>query len=221
LRILLVEDDPALGSGLLKSLSKKYVVDWVQDGETACHAIFEGNYDLVILDLGLPKVDGLEVLRRTRSKNESSTLILTARDTTEQKVKGLDLGADDYLVKPFELDELFARVRALLRRKGINQKKTLQSGDLILNIETRQVSYKNEPISLTPREFQILHSLMSRPGVVMSIAQLRQQLHGWYDEINSNAVEVHLHNLRKKIPKSLIENVRGMGYKFTLEMDQS
>jgi len=197
------------------------VVDWVQDGETACHAIFEGNYDLVILDLGLPKVDGLEVLRRTRSKNESSTLILTARDTTEQKVKGLDLGADDYLVKPFELDELFARVRALLRRKGINQKKTLQSGDLILNIETRQVSYKNEPISLTPREFQILHSLMSRPGVVLSIAQLRQQLHGWYDEINSNAVEVHLHNLRKKIPKSLIENVRGMGYKFTLEMDQS
>jgi len=221
LRILLVEDDPGLGSGLLKSLSKKYVVDWVQDGETACHAIFEGNYDLVILDLGLPKVDGLEVLRRTRSKNESSTLILTARDTTEQKVKGLDLGADDYLVKPFELDELFARVRALLRRKGINQKKTLQSGDLILNIETRQVSYKNEPISLTPREFQILHSLMSRPGVVLSIAQLRQQLHGWYDEINSNAVEVHLHNLRKKIPKSLIENVRGMGYKFTLEMDQS
>jgi two-component system response regulator QseB len=218
---LLVEDDPGLGSGLSKSLSKKYAVDWVQDGETACHAIFEGNYDLVILDLGLPKVDGLEVLRRTRSKNESSTLILTARDTTEQKVKGLDLGADDYLVKPFELDELFARVRALLRRKGINQKKTLQSGDLILNIETRQVSYKNEPISLTPREFQILHSLMSRPGVVLSIAQLRQQLHGWYDEINSNAVEVHLHNLRKKIPKSLIENVRGMGYKFTLETDQS
>lgn len=221
MRILLVEDDPGLGSGLSKSLSKKYAVDWVQDGETACHAIFEGNYDLVILDLGLPKVDGLEVLRRTRSKNESSTLILTARDTTEQKVKGLDLGADDYLVKPFELDELFARVRALLRRKGINQKKTLQSGDLILNIETRQVSYKNEPISLTPREFQILHSLMSRPGVVLSIAQLRQQLHGWYDEINSNAVEVHLHNLRKKIPKSLIENVRGMGYKFTLETDQS
>ncbi len=221
MRILLVEDDPGLGSGLSKSLSKKYAVDWVQDGETACHAIFEGNYDLVILDLGLPKVDGLEVLRRTRSKNESSTLILTARDTTEQKVTGLDLGADDYLVKPFELDELFARVRALLRRKGINQKKTLQSGNLSLNIETRQVRYKNDPISLTPREFQILHSLMSRPGVVLSIAQLRQQLHGWYDEINSNAVEVHLHNLRKKIPKYLIENVRGMGYKFTLESDQS
>jgi len=214
MRILVVEDDPNLGSGLSKSLTKLYATDWVQDGETAYHAIISGNYDIVILDLGLPKIDGLQVLKKVKAIVDSSFIILTARDTTDQKITGLDAGADDYIVKPFELEELFARIRATIRRRGLNHENVIEVGKLVVNIDNHTVNYNNTKINLTPKEFQILHSLISRRGKILSKEQLIQKLHGWYDEINSNAVEVHMHNLRKKIPENFIENIRGVGYRF-------
>lgn len=213
MNILLVEDDPLLGQGILKSLKQKnYLADWVQDGDTAYAALTQGNYDCAILDLGLPHRDGLEVLKKIRPKNKIPVLILTARDSLEDKIKGLDCGADDYLIKPFELEELHARIRSLLRRPPNFLEEKIHIGLLTVEPSSHEVCFDNKPIELTPNEYQILLALLVNMNKVFTKEKLQQKLYGWHDDINSNAVEVHIHNLRKKIPSSPIKTIRGVGY---------
>lgn len=213
MNILLIEDDPLLGQGILKSLKQQgYLADWAQEGHTAYTALMEGNYDCAILDLGLPHRDGFDLLKSIRPHKKLPILILTARDTLEEKIKGLDLGADDYLVKPFEAAELHARLRALLRRPPVLLDNILCLGPLKLNPANHQVSIDDELIELTRNEYEILSALMINQNQVLTKEQLQQKINGWYDEINSNAVEVHIHNLRKKIPISFIKTIRGVGY---------
>ncbi len=213
MNILLIEDDPLLGQGILKSLKQQgYLADWVQDGHTAYAALNEGNYDCAILDLGLPHRDGFDILKSIRPQKKLPILILTARDTLEEKIKGLDLGADDYLVKPFDVEELHARLRALLRRPPMLLEKILRQGALTLNPANHQARYNDRLIELTPNEYQILLALLIHKNKVLTKEQLQQKMNGWYDEINSNTVEVHIHNLRKKIPMSFIKTIRGVGY---------
>lgn len=216
MNILLIEDDPLLGQGILKSLKQQnYLADWVQDGDTAYAALTQGNYDCAILDLGLPHRDGLTLLKQIRPRKKLPILILTARDTLEDKIKGLDLGADDYLVKPFELEELHARIRALLRRPHTLLEEKIQLGPLTLEPSSHEVLFDHNPIELTPNEYQILLALLVNRNKVFTKEQLQQKLYGWHDDINSNAVEVHIHNLRKKIPLPLIKTIRGVGYVIT------
>jgi two-component system response regulator QseB len=199
MRILLVEDDRMIAEGVRKALrSDGFAVDWVQDGEAALTAVGGESYDLMLLDLGLPKKDGLDVLKSLRAKgNALPVLIVTARDAIADRVKGLDAGADDYLVKPFDLDELGARMRALIRRHAGRG---------------HQVTLDNQPIALSAREFALLEALMARPGAVLSKSQLEEKIYGWGEEIGSNTVEVYIHSLRKKLSPDLIRNVRGLGY---------
>ena len=203
MRILLVEDDRMIAEGVRKALrSDGFAVDWVQDGEAALTAVGGESYDLMLLDLGLPKKDGLDVLKSLRAKgNALPVLIVTARDAIADRVKGLDAGADDYLVKPFDLDELGARMRALIRH-----------GALTLDPVGHQVTLDNQPVALSAREFALLEALMARPGAVLSKSQLEEKIYGWGEEIGSNTVEVYIHSLRKKLSPDLIRNVRGLGY---------
>ena len=190
-----------------------FVIDWVQDGKAAELALSNEPYALLLLDLGLPKKGGLEVLKNLRTqRNPIPVLVLTARDAVADRVQGLDAGADDYLVKPFDLDELAARIRALLRRQSGRIETELRCGDLTINPATHQVFLGAKEIALSGKEFAILHALIDRPGAVLSRVQLEQHLYGWDEEIESNAVEVHIHNLRKKLGSELIRNVRGVGY---------
>ena len=214
MRLLLVEDDSMIGESVRLGLRQDgFVVDWVQDGKTAELALGNEPYALLLLDLGLPKKSGLEVLKHLRSRGNSlPVLILTARDAIADRVHGLDAGADDYLVKPFDLDELAARIRALLRRRSGRGESELLCGDLTLNPATHQVFLGTKEILLSAKEFAVLHALVDRPGAVLSRVQLEQHLYGWNEEIESNAVEVHIHNLRKKLGSELIRNVRGVGY---------
>ncbi len=213
-RLLLVEDDAMIGEGLRKGLRQDgFSVDWVTDGAAADAALDAGNYDLLLLDLGLPRKPGLEVLRRLRQKNNPiPVLILTARDAVAERVAGLDAGADDYLVKPFDFEELEARIRALLRRRAGRADTLLRHGEITLNPATHEVLQKEMPVNLSAREFSLLHALMDRPGAVLSRAQLEEKLYGWDQEVESNAIEVHIHALRKKLGAELIKNVRGVGY---------
>ncbi|MBI6851222.1 response regulator [Pseudomonas cichorii] len=214
MRLLLVEDDIALGEGIHQALSREgYTVDWIKDGSSALHALLSETFDLVILDLGLPKLGGLEVLRRLRHNGATvPVVILTARDATEDRIAGLDAGADDYLVKPFDVSELKARLRALLRRSAGRAKMLIEHAGISLDPGTQQVSYNNEAVALTPKEYQLLYELLSPPGRVMTRERLMQLLYGWNEEAESNTLEVHIHHLRKKISSDLIRTIRGVGY---------
>lgn len=214
MRLLLVEDDAMVGDGLCKALRQDgFTVDWVQDGRGAELAVENENYDVMLLDLGLPKKSGLEVLKSVRqSGSRLPILILTARDAVCDRVKGLDAGADDYLIKPFDFEELEARIRALLRRQAGRVDSVIRLGDLTLNPASREVLFKGQPIVLSGREFSLLEAFLDRPGAVLSLSQLEEKIYGWSDEIGSNAVEVYIHALRKKLGADFIKNVRGVGY---------
>jgi two-component system OmpR family response regulator/two-component system response regulator QseB len=214
MRILLVEDDPLLGDGLTIGLRQAgFAVDWVKDGNSADHALQAETFDLVVLDLGLPRLSGMEVLNRARSRGQTMpVLILTARDATGDKVSGLDGGADDYLVKPVDLDELAARVRALTRRSAGRAAPLLTRGNLALDPAAHSVTLAGAPVELSSREFSLLQMLLENAGRVLSRSQLEQSVYGWRDEPDSNALEVHIHHLRRKLGSNLIRTLRGVGY---------
>ena len=214
MRLLLIEDDVALGEGIHQALSREgYTVDWLKDGASALHSLLSESFDLAILDLGLPKLDGLEVLRRLRQSGSGlPVLILTARDATEDRIAGLDAGADDYLIKPFDLSELKARLRALLRRSAGRARALIEHAGITLDPGTQQVTYHDQAVLLTPKEYQLLHELLSPPGRVMTRDRLIQLLYGWNEEAESNTLEVHIHHLRKKFSSDLIRTIRGVGY---------
>ena len=214
MRILIVEDDRHIGSVLQRALrADEHAADWVLDGRSAETALLQGDYDLALLDLGLPQKDGIEVLKSLRQRhNRIPVLVLTARDSAADVVRGLDSGADDYLVKPFDLDELLARIRALARRSVGRAEPVITHLDVTLNPVTREVFRGQTPIALAPKEFAILLALLARPGAVLSRAQLEEKLYGWGAEIESNAVEVYVHGLRRKLGQEFIRNVRGVGY---------
>lgn len=214
MRLLLVEDDPMIGASVQNGLRQEgYTVDWVRDGSAAELALANGVYALVLLDLGLPRKTGLELLAGMRRKGlDVPVLVITARDSVVDRVKGLDAGADDYLVKPFDLDELSARVRALLRRKSGRASPVIEHGALSLNPATHEVTLKGVPVALSGREFALLHALLEKPGVPLSRTQIEERLYGWDEEIESNAVEVYIHSLRRKLGTEWIRNVRGVGY---------
>ncbi|MBR7890102.1 response regulator transcription factor [Marinomonas sp. A79] len=214
MRILVVEDDVSLADGLVTALKRDgHTVDLLQDGIHALEALTNERFDLVILDLGLPRLDGFSVLKQLRSnKNSTPVLILTARDAIEDKVEGLDLGADDYLVKPFDVIELKARIRALLRRSNGRSVSEIHYRNLTLFPESHKVVYQEKDINLTRREFTLLHELISQPGHVYTRDVLLQLIYGWEDNVDSNALEVHIHHLRKKIFPDLIRTIRGIGY---------
>ncbi|NJO15567.1 MAG: response regulator [Thioploca sp.] len=214
MRLLLIEDDTLLGDGVKVGLIQaNYAVDWVTDGEAGEHALQIETYDALVLDLSLPKKDGLKILQALRARGDKlPVLILTARDTVNDKVMGLDAGADDYLVKPFDLDELTARLRALLRRQHGRVRSEIEYGNLCLDPAAHTLTQAEQPIVLSHREFAILQTLLENVGKVLSRTQLEESLYGWDDLIESNAVEVHIHHLRKKLGKDLIRTIRGVGY---------
>ena len=215
MRVLLVEDDPMIGDaiqGALKDAS--YAADWVKDGQTALTTLGCQHYDLVLLDLGLPGKDGLEVLASIRAKdNPVPLLIITARDGLDDRLRGLDGGADDYVSKPFQMAELLARMRAVLRRKGGTAGPVLSNGVVSLDPVTREASVKGEPsVQLSNREFSLLHALLVRPGAILSRSELEDRIYGWGEEVESNAVEYLIHALRRKLGSAVIKNVRGVGW---------
>ena len=214
MRILLVEDDPELGDGLAIGLRQAgFAVDWLRDGHAADLALRDEGFDLVVLDLGLPRLSGMEVLKRARDRGQSlPILILTARDATGDKVSGLDAGADDYLVKPIDLDELSARIRALTRRSAGRAAPLLVHGELAIDLAAHRVTLAGQAVELSGREFSLLHMLLENAGRVLTRSQLEQSLYGWHDEPDSNALEVHIHHLRKKLGSELIRTLRGVGY---------
>lgn len=214
MRLLLVEDDPQLGDGLAVGLRQNgHAVDWVTDGIQGDLALAGERYDLVVLDLGLPRLDGLALLRRLRARGDGlPVLILTARDATGDKVAGLDAGADDYLVKPVDLDELSARVRALTRRAAGRAAPLLQLGDLVIDAAARRVRVADGEVELSTREFALLQALAENAGRVMTRARLESALYAWGEEPDSNAVEVHIHHLRRKLGAERIRTLRGVGY---------
>jgi two-component system response regulator QseB len=214
MRILIVEDDLLLGPGLQAGLGQDgYAADWVQTADAAEHALRIEHFDLMVLDLGLPRRDGLALLRDLRRDSICiPVLILTARDAVTDRVAGLDAGADDYLVKPFDLDELNARIRALTRRSRGQPAPRLQAGDLVLDTTLRQVMLKNRPLCLSPKEYALLEALMGSADRVVPRTRLEATAYGWQDDVESNAMEVHIHNLRRKLGKDRILTVRGVGY---------
>lgn len=215
MRILLVEDDLLLGEGLVTGLKQhQYTVDWVKDGDAALYAITHEQFEVIVLDIGLPKQTGLEVLKTMRAKNiHTPVIILTALDEFENRVLGLDSGADDYLTKPFDLEELCARIRALQRRSSSGRTTPIiKHGDISLNPASRAVFKGEEQIELSRREFVLLHLLLSNLGKVISREHLTQSLYGWEEDVDSNALEVHIHNIRKKFGNDLIVTIRGVGY---------
>jgi DNA-binding response OmpR family regulator len=214
MRLLLVEDDEILGDALRAGLTQDgHAVDWASDGGDALAALTATEYAAVVLDLGLPRVSGLHVLTRLRAGGRRTpVLILTARDTVPDRVRGLDCGADDYMVKPFDLDELRARLRALLRRGGGPAAAVIEHDGIALDPAAHTVALDGEPVELSPREFAILHELLRHPGNVLSRERLEESLYGWNDEVASNAVEVHIHHLRRKLGADRIRTVRGAGY---------
>ena len=214
MRLLLVEDDPMIGQAVLEALrAEHYAVDWVRDGEMADTALRDSPYDLMLLDLGLPRRDGLQLLRDLRARRSTlPVLVATARDAVGDRVAGLDAGADDYLVKPFDTEELLARVRALLRRQSGQAGPVFEHRGVRLNPATHEASLNGQPVALSAREWAVLEPLIARPGVIFSRSQLEEKLFSWKDEISSNAVEVYIHGVRKKLGADLIQTVRGLGY---------
>ncbi|MBT9567432.1 MAG: response regulator [Thiobacillus sp.] len=214
MRILLVEDDRLLGDGLQAGLTQAgYAVDWLRDGEAAVAALTTETFAALVLDLGLPRRDGLSVLSWMRNRHDATpVLILTARDQLTDKVQGLDLGADDYMVKPFDLDEVTARLRAVVRRAHGRPEPVLTLGDVELNPAARSVMHSGRSVELTPREFDLLHLLMQNADRVLTRRSIEEQLYTWNDAVDSNALEVHIHHLRRKLGADLIRTVRGIGY---------
>jgi two-component system OmpR family response regulator len=214
MRVLLIEDDRMIGTAVAQALKDAaYAVDWVTDGKTALHVAETEAYELALLDLGLPKVDGREVLRRLRTPGRRvPVIIITARDGVEDRIDGLDLGADDYLTKPFEIRELLARMRAVLRREGSGSSPVLSNGRLNLDPATREASFLGETALLTAREFALMQALLARPGSILSRSELERQIYGWNEEVESNAIEFLIHTIRKKLGAAAIRNVRGMGW---------
>lgn len=214
MRILLVEDDAMLGDGLRAGLRQLgFQVDWVRDGVAAERELASGDYAAAVLDLGLPLKDGLDVLQSVRQRKITTpVLVLTARDTVPDRVRGLDLGADDYVIKPVDLHELGARLRSLVRRSHGQVQDVLRCGGVRLDHAARQVSLNGEAVALSTREFDLLYALMLNAGRVMSREQLEQQLYSWGYEVESNAIEVHIHHLRRKLQADVIQTVRGVGY---------
>jgi two-component system response regulator QseB len=215
MKLLLAEDDPMIGASMEQGLRLAgFAVDWARDGKAAEEALLTGSYALLLLDLGLPRQDGLTLLKKIRQlENTVPVMVVTARDAVADRIAGLNLGADDYLVKPFDLDELVARVRALIRRRGGRARPELKLGALCLDPVQREVHLDGTRLSLSQREFTLLETLIEHPGTVLSKEQLESRIYGWQDEVMSNAVEVHLHNLRRKLGAAWIKNVRGVGYK--------
>ena len=215
MRILLVEDDELLASGLMSALTRaNHLVERVNDGQKAIQAFSHDLFDMAILDLGLPKVDGTEVLKHIRQKgNQTPVLILSARDATQDRILGLDLGADDYLTKPFELDELMARIRVLERRRSGHKVNQLQIGKLSIDLSALSVSWNGKQIDLQRREFMLIKKLAENPHQVFTRDQLEESLYGWNDGVESNTIDVHIHNLRKKISPEIIKTMRGVGYR--------
>ncbi|MCJ1886532.1 response regulator [Pseudomonas sp. LA21] len=214
MRLLLAEDDSMIGAGLQQGLRKEgYSVDWVQDGKSALLALETTDYAVLLLDLGLPREDGMHVLRRLRQNGEVlPVIIITARDQLADRVAGLDGGADDYLVKPFAMEELLARIRAISRRQAGQVQSELNAGPLRLDPISHQLWLRGEPVSVSAKEFSVLHELMRGPERILSREQLEDRLYGWGEEIGSNAVQVHIFNLRKKLGAEVIRSVRGVGY---------
>ncbi|MDX9740027.1 MAG: response regulator transcription factor [Gammaproteobacteria bacterium] len=214
MRILVIEDDPALGDGLARALRQHgYTPQWLTRGDEALTALSTETFDAIILDLGLPKLDGLDVLRRARKLGITTpVLVLTARDSLESKLDGLDSGADDYLLKPFDLPELLARLRAICRRSMGRTQQAIEYGDLLLDTSSQRVEFRGEPVSLSRTEYQLLHYLLEHAGKVVTRSQLEALLYGWDGGVESNALEVHIHNLRRKIHRELIRTLRGVGY---------
>jgi two-component system response regulator QseB len=215
MRVLVVEDDPMIGRAVVAGLHQQgYAVDWVRDGTEAELALGHAVYDVALLDLGLPRRDGLEVLKGVRrAKNDLPILIITARDAVADRIAGLDSGADDYLVKPFDLDELLARTRAVIRRHGGRSQSEISYGALTLDPSRRRVLFQGAEIELSPREFAVLEALLKEPGAVVSRERLEDAVYGWGEEVGSNSIEVHVHHLRRKLAPELIRNVRGVGYR--------
>jgi len=219
MRALLVEDDEMIGNSLTQALARAgWSVDWVRDGEPARAALADGGYACVLLDLGLPRLDGLSLLRQLRAKGElTPVLVLTARDGVEDRIAGLDLGADDYLVKPFEFGELQARMRALLRRaSGAAQSLLGLGAALQLDLNTREALRDGQRETLTAREFALLRALLERPGAILSREQLEQRIYGWGEEVGSNMIDVLIHGMRRKLGADTIRNVRGLGWRVAL-----
>lgn len=214
MRLLLAEDDAMIGEAVLAVLrAEHYAVDWVRDGTMADTALRSEQYDLVLLDLGLPKRDGLDVLRALRvRRNTTPVLVATARDAVGERIAGLDAGADDYVVKPYDTDELLARIRALLRRSVGRAEPAFEHRGVSLNPATHEASLNGQPVSLSAREWAVLEPLLARPGTVLSRAQLEEKLFSWKDDVSSNAVEVYIHGVRKKLGNDIIQTVRGLGY---------
>jgi DNA-binding response OmpR family regulator len=214
MRVLLVEDDRMIGDSLRNALRQGgYAVDWVRDGRAADATLGSERFDLVLLDLGLPQRDGLEVLRALRARGDATpVIVLTARDALASRVGGLDAGADDYMVKPFELDELLARMRALVRRRAGRAEPAIEVAGVCLDPSTKEVSRDGVPIALSAREYAVLEALMLRPGAILSRAQLEDRLYGWGEELESNAISVYVHQLRRKLGEGFIHTVRGVGY---------
>jgi DNA-binding response OmpR family regulator len=214
MRVLLVEDDTLIGVSLREALRRQgFAADWVRDGQAADAALGSERFDAVLLDLGLPRRSGLDVLKALRARGDTTpVIVLTARDALTDKVSGLDAGADDYLVKPFELDELLARLRAVGRRLSGRPSNLLQVADLQLDPATREVTRGGRPVLLSAREFALLQALLERPGAILSRAQLEDRLYGWGEELESNAISVYMHQLRRKLGDDLLHTVRGVGY---------
>lgn len=214
MRVLVVEDDALLGDAIQAGLKQAgYAVDWMKDGASADQALATEPYAAVVLDLGLPRLSGLEVLRRLRSRETTlPVLILTAMDTVDDRIKGLDAGADDYLIKPFDMGELAARLRALIRRGSGKAASALQVAGVRIDPAAHRVYYQDKPVELSAKEFAVLHALMLNAGRVLSRSQLEEQLYAWGEEVESNAVEVYVHHLRRKLFPALIETIRGVGY---------
>ncbi len=214
MRILLVEDDRMIGEAVAVALKDAaYAVDWVQDGAAATSALEQGEHQAVLLDLGLPKRDGLEVLRRLRQAgNAVAVIVITARDGVEDRIKGLDFGADDYLVKPFDVDELLARLRAVARRQGGQAAPLLSNGVVSLDPATREAHRGDLVLQLSAREFALLQALLLRPGAILTRAELEARIYGWNEEVESNAVDFLIHGVRRKLGADVIRNVRGAGW---------
>lgn len=214
MRVLLVEDDDMIAQALQTALRQNgWVVDWMRDGNSAAAALQSTSFDLVLLDLGLPQVDGIEVLRGLRKRGDATpVIILTARDEIQHRIAGLDAGADDYIVKPFDLDEMTARMRSVLRRAAGRGDPCIVHGELRLDPLTRTVQRAGAPVGLSAHEFSVLEALMQRPGAVLSRAQLEDRLYGWDEPIGSNAIEVYVHGLRRKLGPDAIRTLRGVGY---------
>jgi two-component system OmpR family response regulator/two-component system response regulator QseB len=215
MRVLLVEDDEMIGRSLKQALEGAgWSADWVRDGELAQSALGDGGYTCVLLDLGLPRQDGTEVLRRARERGDATpVLVLTARDGLDDRINSLDLGADDYLLKPFEFRELLARMRAVVRRRDGAAHSLVGSGSLQLDLTTREVVVNGAREALTAREFALLHALLERPGAILSREQLENRIYGWGEEVTSNAIDVLIHGMRRKLGADAIRNVRGLGWR--------